>query len=208
MPDPSSIQPALGLASAALSILAFLPYLRAVATGRARPHRGCWLVWAVVCSVSLAAMWADLPPANLAFVGAQVGGTVAVAALAAIRGVGPMLRRRDLPMLGGAAAGLTLWAATDEPGLALAATIGTCLVAGCGTVAQAWRHPERETPATWLLFLAAALLALAAVPAPEPLLLAYPLYLVTLYGAVAVALLRPRRRATWLGLALDDQPQR
>ena len=202
--DPISPRAALGFASAMLSILAFLPYLRDVALRRSRPHRACWIVWATLGSVSLASAWGDATAATAGFVAAQVGGTIAVAALAALRGVGPLFRWRDAPIFGAAGLGLALWAVTDEPRAALAITIGVSLVAGWGTVRQVWSMPERETPSTWFVFLGAALLALAAIPTPDPMLFAYPLYLALLYGAVVTAFLRPRARdAAWVGLRLD-----
>ena len=43
---------AFGLLSAALSVLAYAPYMRDTIFGQTRPHRACWFIWSVLATIS------------------------------------------------------------------------------------------------------------------------------------------------------------
>ncbi len=185
----------LGLTSAALSTVGYLPYLRDIIMGRTHPQRACWLIWSILGSIAVASQISEGAMASLGFAVVQVGGTILVFVLSIACGVGRFLRGRDWVVLALAALGLVLWFTTSNAAYALAITISISLLGGALTVAKAYRDPGSETLSTWVTFWIASALATLSVGAWEPVLLAYPLYLLTLYTAIIGAITLGRLRA-------------
>ena len=93
-----------------------------------------------------------------------------------------------------ALAGLILWYFTDTAVYALAISITISAIGGTVTVAKAYRAPQSETMTTWLVSFVASILAIWSIGTPDIILLAYPLYLFVLNGAIVVAMMLGRRR--------------
>lgn len=184
----------IGFASALLSIAAYLPYIRDVLQNRTRPQRASWLIWSVLGCIAFAAQWAEGATHSLWFVGSQVAGTIAVFALSLVKGQGRYLSRTDMGVLSLAVAGLFLWHITQEPAAALAIVIAVSALGGALTVAKCLKDPGSETVSTWGLSWLAAGLGLVALEQWEPILLAYPLYLMTLYSCFMAAIWAGRLR--------------
>ncbi|MEX3016881.1 hypothetical protein [Gymnodinialimonas hymeniacidonis] len=186
----------LGLVSAALSTVGYLPYLRDIVMGRTQPQRACWLIWSILGSIAVASQISEGAMASLGFAMVQVGGTILVFAMSIVCGVGRFTRPRDWFVLALAAVGLLLWALTSNAAYALGITITISLLGGSLTVVKAYQEPQSETLSTWITFWIASALAALAVGAWDAVLLAYPLYLLTLYTAIlgAIALGRMRTR--------------
>ncbi|WP_220747143.1 hypothetical protein [Jannaschia pagri] len=182
-----------GLASGLLTCVGFIPYVRAIVTGRARPCRTSWLIWSILGVIAIASLRQEGAGPSLIFAGAQVGGTILVFLLAIGHGRGATFARRDIGVLIAAAAGLGLWAVTSQAGWALAVTIAIGLLGGIGTMAKAYRAPNSEPMLPWAAFLASAGLGVASVDGADPILLSYPLYLLALYSGIVGALIAGRR---------------
>lgn len=191
---PVSVSFGLGELAAGLSVLGFLPYILDTMRGRTRPERVTWAIWAVLSSISAAALWATGPSAALAFAVVQAGCTAFIATLALRFGTWRAVTRFDGCVLAGAAIGLGLWAMTDSAAYALAISIAVSAVGSLPTLLKAFIAPASETWSAWALLLVAGLLAVLAVGARDPVALAYPLYLVVLYTAVLTALTLGRMR--------------
>lgn len=132
--------------------------------------------------------------ASLWFAGAQVSGTITVLLLSIGRGRGTYFRPIDFAALFAAATGVALWYVTDTAAYALAITIGISLIGGTLTAVKAYRNPESETLSTWVISLIASVCALGAVGSTDPVLLAYPAYLFTLYTMFIGAIFLGRAR--------------
>ena len=184
----------LGLASALLSVYAFAPYIRDTLSGRTRPQRASWLIWSVLGCIALMSQIAEGATSSLWFPVFQVGGTIAVFLTTMRRGTGPLLRQGDMPILGAAALGLILWSLTDNSLYALTITIGISLLGGMATVKKAYLFPNSETHSTWVWSLCASCLAMLAVGRLDWVLLAYPMYLFTLYAAILIGIGMGRAR--------------
>lgn len=182
-------------ASTALSCLAFLPYLRDTIQGSTQPQRASWLIWTVLSSISFASQVAEGATSSLWYAGIQSGGTALIFILAIWKGAGGYLNRRDGVILTLAAMGLGLWYATDSALWALGISISVSLLGGAVTVVKAYRNPQSETASCWLISFAAAICALGSVGTIDPVLMAYPAYLVLLNGAIICAM--------WLGRTLE-----
>jgi hypothetical protein len=199
MQVPSSIDSAtaFALASAFVSVAAFLPYVVGILQGRTMPCRASWFVWSVLSATAFASLVAEGATTSLAFVGIQSGGTILVFLLSLVNGRSAPLGRFDRLALGGAAAGIASWWLTADPVWALGLTIAVGSIGGLLTALKAFATPRSENLPSWMTFLTAACLAIASVREPDPVLLAYPVYLATIYAAIVLAILlgRPARAA-------------
>ena len=183
------MQSVFGLAAGVLSVLAFAPYVIDTIRGRTQPLRVSWLVWSVLAAIAFVSQLARGADASLWFAGSQTVATIVIFALSIRFGTGTYLRGQDGYILGAAALGLIAWAMTSEPAYALLLSIGVNLLGGIATVQKAFDAPETETFSTWVLGLIAALCAIGAVGRLDWVLLAYPVYLATLYVAIIGAML-------------------
>ena len=206
--NPVSLPVAFGLMSGLLSLFAYAPYIRDTLAGRTQPQRASWLIWSVLGSIAFLSQVYEEAGSSLWFAGVQVGGTIAVFLLSIRRGVGGFADGKDCLVLTYAAAGLVLWYATENAAYALAITIGISLLGGAVTVAKAYRAPESETVSTWFLSFVASCCAILAVGAVDWVLLAYPLYLFTLNGAIVGAVMLGRLRDAAVVEALPPVPGR
>lgn len=176
-----------GLLGAALGVLAFLPYIRDILTGATQPDRACWLIWAVLASLSGASNFYEGATASLWFVGVQVGGTLVVFALSVRWGSGNIFSAGSLWVLGIAGLGIVSWAVMDTAAVALALSIGVSALGGARTVVKSYVSPDSETGSAWWILLASSAFGVASVGSLDPLLLAYPAYLFLLYAAIVGA---------------------
>lgn len=184
-----------GLLAASLSVAAFAPYVRDILAGRAKPDRACWLIWAVLASLSGASNVMEGAGTSLMFVAAQVVGTLVVCVLAIPYGSGRMLSRSNLWVMIAAGLGIGSWLVTDTAAFSLALSIGVSALGGARTVYKAYVAPQTETGSAWGLLLASAVCGVYSVGAADVLLLAYPVYLMALYSAVLVARITGLRAA-------------
>lgn len=193
---PFTILIYLGILSGVLSTFAYVPYIIDTLARRTSPQRASWLIWSVLGSIAFCSQLYEGAGASLWFAGAQVTGTVVVFLLSIGLGIGGFLNRRDCLVLLCALAGLALWYVTDTAIYALAITISISLLGGSITVLKAFREPESETMSTWFLSLLASTCAIFSVGTMDWVILAYPLYLFTLNGAIVIAMLLGRMRDT------------
>ena len=177
-----------GVLAAVLSACAYVPYIADTITGRTRPQRASWLIWSVLGSIAVASQIAEGASSPLWFAVVQVGATIVIFALSTRRGSGTYLTRSDGVVLAIAGLGLILWWVTDRAAYALAITISISLIGGLPTALKAYKDPETETLSTWLLSMVASLFALLAVGSFDLVLLAYPLYVLTLYAVFVSAI--------------------
>lgn len=189
----------LGIASAILSTFAFIPYMRDTARRKTQPQRASWLIWSVLSMVAFGSQVYEGATDSLWFAGAQVVGTAIIFLMSLRRGTGGLLNWQDCAIMGMAAGGLLAWYWMETAVYALAITISISMLGGFVTVAKAYRAPQTETYATWALCFLAALCAIGAVGRVDPVLLAYPVYLLVLNGAImaAITLGRARLRVAW-----------
>lgn len=185
--DPSWLQ-LFALCSAVLSLFAYLPYIHDTACGQTQPQRASWLIWSLLGSIAFFSQLHEGASMTLWFVGAQVGGTIIVFLLSIKMGKGAFLTRPDERALWIAIIGLVIWYFTETAVYALALTITISLLGGVLTVIKAYRSPQTETTTTWALSFIASCCAILALGEGDPILIAYPLYLFLLNGAILVAI--------------------
>jgi len=184
--------------SGVLSTFAYIPYVIDTLARRTRPQRASWLIWSVLGSIAFCSQLFEGAGSSLWFAGVQVSGTIIVFLLSIGLGIGGFLNRRDCVVLLCALIGLVLWYFTETAIYALVITISISLLGGSVTVLKAFREPDSETMTTWFLSLLASTCAIFSVGTLDWVILAYPLYLFTLNGAIVTAIL--------LGRMGDERP--
>lgn len=194
----SSLLSAFGILSFGLGLLAYGPYIRNTLARRTKPQRSSWLIWAAVSSIALASQIAEGASHSLWFVTANWLVTIVILTFSVWSGTGSFVEDRvPLALATGA---LLLWCATNTPAYALGLAILTNSLGASLTVIKAYRSPETETLLTWITGGVSAILGLVSVGSLDPILIAYPLYLVLLYFSVSVAI--------WLGRLTDIRASR
>ena len=176
-----------GVLAGALSLAAFVPYVADIFRGTTKPDRACWLIWSVLASISGASNLYEGASTSMLFVGSQVLATLVIFSLSIRFGSGHLLGRTNLVILSVAAVGVICWAFMETAVYALAVSIGVSALGGVSTVWKVYNAPNSETMSAWIVLLIAACLGVFSVGSNDPLLLAYPLYLVALYGSILAA---------------------
>lgn len=152
-----------GLAAAAVSVLAFVPYVRAIFKGQTKPSSASWWTWFLLTSIMVASSWSAGAPWKVLVLPlwlclAQLG----VAILSVKRGD----NNWDLLNKGcviGACLGIGLWFSTGQPLIALLISIVADFLASIPTFRHAWTSPEEENKMGWTLGWGAAVLEILAV---------------------------------------------
>ncbi|WP_299368447.1 hypothetical protein [uncultured Tateyamaria sp.] len=184
-----------GVASAALSIYAFWPYIRDILLNRTRPDRASWLIWALLSAVSFLSQAYEGADGSLGFAATQAAGTVIICALTFWKSDGLRFRKEDSQVLTATAVGIWLWAEMETAAYSLMVTIGMSCLGGALTAKKAFDDPDSETMSTWVAFFVASLLAVVAIGRIDWVLLAYPVYVMVLSGGIIVAMVLGRMRA-------------
>ncbi len=192
-----------GVASGVLGTIAFVPYIADTLAGRTRPQRASWLIWSILGSIAVMSQIYEGATVSLWFAVVQVGGTIIVFVISIWAGTGRFLSKTDYYILGLASIGLLLWYFTETAAYALAITISISLLGGLATVVKAWHYPHSETLSTWVVALLASCFAILSVGDFNPIIVAYPLYLFTLYLAFIVAICLGRLRQR---IATENNP--
>jgi hypothetical protein len=185
--------PVLGVLAALVGIADTIPYVRDTLVRSTQPHRGTWLIWAVLALVACLSQRADGASWSLVMAGTQVVLTTSIFVLAIRLGTGGV-SLIDTFMITVAAAGVAGWLLADEPIVATVFVVGADLIAAAMMVPKAHRDPHSETLSTFALASLGGALAAGAVGVPDVSLLLYPTYYCLVNGAIA--LLIGHRRST------------
>jgi hypothetical protein len=188
----TGIAPVFGVLAAVVGIADTVPYVRDTLGRSTRPHRGTWLIWAVLAIVVCLSQRADGASWSLVMAGTQVVVTTAIFVLAIRLGTGGV-SAIDALMIGVAAAGVAGWLVVHEPMVATLCVVGADLIAAAMMVPKTYRDPHSETLSTFALASLGGALAVGAVGVVEVSLLVYPVYYCLVNGAMAVLIHRRRR---------------
>ena len=175
-----------GILSGVLSTIAYIPYIRDTVTRRTKPQRETWLIWSVLGTIAFCSQAYEGAGESLWFAGVRVSGAIVVLLLALRFGAARRLKTSDYLILACAAVGLVLWYNTESAAYALAITISISLLGGSITVIKAYRHPGSETMTTWLVSIVSSFCAILSVGRFDAVLIAYPVYLFAMHGAIAL----------------------
>lgn len=166
----------IGIVAGVLAGVAYIPYIKDIVTGGAKPERASWFIWVVLAVIAFFSQLAEGATRSLWFTGLDSLGALAVFGLALWHGVGGFTRR-DRVALVAAAVGLVLWYFTRHAAIALFMAIIVDLSGVSLTVIKAYEDPKTETYTMWALVSVAGILAMISVGRWDWLVLAYPFYI-------------------------------
>jgi hypothetical protein len=181
-----------GIVAGVLQGLCYVPYIRDIARGSTRPHRGTWTIWCALSLIVLLSQYADGGRWSLLVAVAQVIGATTICGLAIKRGVGGT-SRLDLGLGAIALVGVIGWYVIGDPTLATVSVVIADSVAVIMMLPKTYTHPYSETTSAYAISALSGVFALAAVGSLNFGLMIYPTYFVVADGVV-IALIGLRRR--------------
>ena len=131
---------------------------------------------------------------SLGFAAIQTGGTVVICVLTFWKGDRRAFKTEDSQVLTATAVGVWLWAEMETAAYAMMVTVSMSFMGGMMTMRKAYYEPDSETMSTWGAFFVASALAVVAVGKVDWVLMAYPLYVMALSGAIMLAMVLGRMR--------------
>lgn len=194
-----------GILSGLVGLVGFAPYIRDTWRGETSPERCSWLIWSVLGAVAFFSQLHEGATQSLWFASTQVSATILVFLLSVRNGTGDFFCPTYIAALGCATVGLIAWYFTDSAVYALMLTIGVSLLGGVMTVRKAYLSPGTETVSAWVIVWVSAVLAMCSVGKLDWVLLAYPLYLFTLYSAILIAMFLAPKSQTRASLHPTDK---
>jgi len=162
-----------GVASGVLPLIGIVAYIRDILRRKTKPHRSSFLIWAVLNSIAVSAMFAKGATWSLVMPSVGVMEVLTTFILSLRYGTGGF-NKTDYAALSLAGLGLVMWHFTRQPLVALAMVIFVDAIGMTLTIAKTYKHPHTETYSAWFLSAIAALCAMAAVGRWAPSLLIYP----------------------------------
>jgi hypothetical protein len=181
-----------GLLASAIGLASAYPYLADVIRRQTKPHLFTWFVWGILTGIAFFAQ-----VTRHAGAGSWITGITAVYCFVVVGFAIPYgekdIRPMDWLCLGGAAAGLLLWAFTSDPLLAVVLVTIIDLVAFLPTLRKAYYKPQEETALFFFLSIWKFALGLVAVRSYSLTTCLFPAA-VTVFNALFVTTLLVRRR--------------
>jgi hypothetical protein len=164
-----------------------IPYLRDIARGTTQPQRVSWFVFAILSTVAAVSQFLEGGGGGawLALGGAVGFGLVFIASIpCGVGGFGAV----DVGALTIAMIGIATSIATRSPIVAVVAVVVAEIGAVALTTRKALHDPMSETASTWVLDLAAGVVAVAALTTVSFQQMLYPTYHVAANAAVLTAI--------------------
>lgn len=187
------IQSIIGIAAGIIAFFAFIPYIISIFKGETKPQRATFAIWSVISLVTLFSYFATGARQTIWIALVYALLQLFIFALSFKYGMGG-LGKLDIICLGGAFVGIIVWLATDNPAIALYASITAEFLGYVPLFKKAYLHPETENTLSWILGLIAACLNLFALTTLRLDIALYPMYVVLSDGTVVGLLILSRRR--------------
>lgn len=183
----------LSLIAIAITLVAFIPYIREIFRGSIRPHIFSWVIWGVTTLlIFLAQLEAD-GGAGAWPIGVSAGVTIFIAYLAYTKRADVTITRTDWLFFIAALLSLPLWYWTSDPLWAVVLLIAID-VAGFGpTVRKAYQFPYSESLLFFALFALRNTLVILALESLSVTTLLFPAVILVIC-VFMIALIAYRRR--------------
>ena len=147
----------------ALTLLAFVPYIRAIVNGTTRPHVFSWVIWGATTFVVFLAQLEGRGGVGAWPIGVSGTITLGIAGLAYVKRADMTITQADWLFLVSALSALPLWYLTSDPVWAVV-ILTTVDVLGFGpTARKVYRFPHSESVLFFALFAARNLIVILAL---------------------------------------------
>ncbi|MBI5137448.1 MAG: hypothetical protein HZA24_08970 [Nitrospirae bacterium] len=184
----------LSAVAVALTLIAFLPYIRSIITGATRPHVFSWVTWGTTTFVVFLAQLEDKGGAGAWPIGVSGGISIFIALLSYLKKADIAVTRIDWLFFVSAMSALPFWYITSDP-LWAVVILTTVDVLGFGpTVRKAYAHPHSESVPFFAIFAVRNLLVILALEHYSVTTVLFPA-VVAAACVLLVAMVTYRRRA-------------
>lgn len=136
----------------ALTLAAFLPYIRSILQNKVRPHVFSWVIWGVTTSLVFVAQLRGGGGAGAWAIGASGAVTLFIACLAYWKRADLDITKTDCLFLMAALSSLPVWYFTSNPLWAVIILTGVDLLGFGPTVRKAYFEPQSESLVFFGLF--------------------------------------------------------
>ena len=153
----------LGAAAISLTFVAFLPYIRSILQGKAKPHVFSWVIWGSTTFIIFLAQLSDGGGAGSWPIGVSGIITLYVAILAYAKKSDSTITKVDWGFLFLAMLSLPLWYFTSDPLWAVVVLTTVDLIGYGPTFRKAYHHPFEERLLFYSLMATRNLIAIAAL---------------------------------------------
>ena len=152
----------LGLLSAFLAVVSYVPYLRSIFVANTRPRAFTWLVWGSVMAIAFLAQWSDRAGAGSWGTGLSAAFCLGIGIIALFRGETHITRGDWIPFLTTVLA-IPLWAVTSDPLWSVLLVTAIDAIAYYPTFRKSYAKPDEELAFKYVLTVVRYLLSLLAL---------------------------------------------
>jgi len=184
----------LSLTAMTVTLLAFLPYIRAILRGQVRPHLFSWIIWGITTALVFFAQWHAGGGAGAVAIGVSAMLTLIIAVLAFIHRADTRITRLDGLFLLSALSSLPAWYVTRDPVVAVAILTLVDLLGFGPTLRKAYAAPWSESMLFFALFLLRNVLVILALENYNLATWLFPAAIATACAAVMAMLAWRRQR--------------
>ncbi|MFZ5483690.1 MAG: hypothetical protein ACOZB0_05600 [Pseudomonadota bacterium] len=138
-------QPLLGALANALTVLAYLPYIRSIIYGHTRPHVFSWLIWGLATGIAFLAVRQAQGGAGAWPIGISCLVSMLVAGLAYFKRADITITSTDWGLFFAALAAIPVWMAAKDPLWAVMLITLIELLGFGPTMRKTWLRPHSES---------------------------------------------------------------
>jgi hypothetical protein len=184
----------LSAVAVAITVFAFLPYIRGILRGTFKPHVFSWVIWGVTTLVVFFAQWQAKGGVGTYAIGVSALLTLLIAGLAFVRRADTSITSLDWTFFVAALASLPLWFWTTDPTAAVVLLTIVDVLGFGPTVRKVYDQPHAESAGFFALFMLRNALVILALENYSVATVLFPAAVAVACGVV-VGLMMIRRRA-------------
>lgn len=188
LPPPQTI---FIIISSLLALISPIIYAKAILKGDAKPHRTTRLVLLLITSLSTLSLFAQGNTVAIWLAGVSTLQSILIFGLSIKYGMGGW-EKSDLVCLAIASGGIILWKITDNPVLALYASIAADFAGMIPALIKTYKFPETEVWTFYLLDVFAALFSLLAIKVWTMQETSYPGYIMIINLIMIILIVRQK----------------
>ncbi len=179
--------------SSLLALISPIIYAKAIFGGEAKPHRTTRLILLLITSLSTLSLFAQGNTVAIWLAGVSTLQSILIFILSIKYGMGGWAKS-DLICLAIALAGILLWKITDNPALALYASITADFTGMIPALIKTYKFPKTEVWTFYFLDVFAALFSVLAIKNRTLQETSYPLYIMLINLFMVLLIVRPKKR--------------
>lgn len=189
-----NITPALlGQIAGILAVVQAIPYVVSILRGKTRPARASYAIWSVVQTISAVSYIASGATDTKWVPIVLTVSAIVIFVLSIKHGMGGFTKL-DISCLIIATVAIILWLTTNNPTLAVYASLVASSIAFMPVIKKSYLFPDTENTLSWVLYATSVLFNVFALTSLNPAIVLPPVVSLVFSGTIAILLLLPRKR--------------